>query len=106
MGGQLGNYHNSEDYTFTISPPSASSVTLSFLAFSLETTNDYLKVYNGTTTASPLLQTLTGSSMPSAITASSGSMTLHFHSNGSSTQAGYKAVYTCSSGGSGQPDLA
>jgi spore germination protein YaaH len=105
MGGQFGNYHNSEDYTFTISPPNASSVTLSFLEFSLETTNDYLKVYNGTTTASPLLQTLTGSSLPSAITASSGSMTLLFHSNSSTTQAGYKAVYTCGTGSVGQPDL-
>ncbi len=106
MGGPTGNYHNNEDYTFTISPTNASSVTLTFSSFSLETTNDYLKIYNGTSTGAPLLVTLTGGSIPSAITASSGSMTLQFHSNGSTTQTGYEAVYTCSTGGGGgQADL-
>ena len=94
MGGPFGNYHNSEDYTFTISPIGASAVTLTFSSFDLETGNDWLKVYNGASTATPLITTLTGSSLPTAITASSGSMTLEFHSNSSVTHSGYEATYS------------
>jgi spore germination protein YaaH len=45
MGGPNGDYHNKEHYSFTIAPPSATSVTLTFISFNIETGYDYLKVY-------------------------------------------------------------
>ena len=105
MGGPQGNYHNNEDYTFTIAPTNATSVTLSFISFSLENNNDYLKVYNGPSTTSPLISTLTGSSLPASITSTGSSLTMQFHSNSTITQSGYDAIYTCNTSGGGQPDL-
>ncbi|MCC6601048.1 MAG: hypothetical protein IT223_10295, partial [Crocinitomicaceae bacterium] len=98
MGGPFGNYHNTEDYTFTIAPSGASSVTLTFLSFNLENGFDYLTVFNGPTTGSPQIANLTGTSLPAVITANSGVMTIQFHSDGATTRPGFEAVYSCSTG--------
>jgi spore germination protein YaaH len=93
MGGPTGNYHNNQNYTFSIAPAGASSVTLNFLSFDLESNFDSLYVYNGPSASSPVLAALTGATVPSAITATSGVMTLRFKSDGATTRPGFKAYY-------------
>lgn len=96
-GGPQKNYYDNEEYTYTISPANASSVTLNFSAFSLEANFDYLYVYDGPNTASPQVSgsPFTGTVIPASITSSGGSLTLRFVSDGNTTAPGFVASYTC-----------
>ncbi len=94
MGGPTGNYHNTENYTFTIAPTGAGTITLSFLSFDLEQGYDSLRIYNGTTTAAPLIGSFTGNSLPAAISATDGAMTIQFRSDNATTKPGFVAVYS------------
>jgi spore germination protein YaaH len=93
MGGPTGNYHNTENYTFSIAPPGAGTVALNFISFDLEQGFDSLRVYDGPTTASVLIGSFTGNTIPSTVTATNGVMTIQFHSDNGTTKPGYFAVY-------------
>lgn len=95
MGGPHGEYYNNEEYTFTIAPDNASSVTLDFLSLDLENNYDYLYIYDGYNTSASLLGTYTGSSLPTSITSSMGAVTLKFVSDGATTNDGWGLVYNC-----------
>jgi len=95
MGGQYRNYYDNEDYTYTIAPPGASSVSLTFSSFNLEANYDFLYLYDGIGTNAPLLGTFTGTSNPGTITATSGALTLRFTSDGGTQSPGYVATYVC-----------
>ncbi len=95
MGGPLGTYVNNSNYTFTIAPPGAGYVVLNFYNFNLEQGFDSLRVYNGPSTASPLIGSFTGTIIPAPVIATSGVLTLQFHSDGATIKDGYKALYTC-----------
>ena len=97
-GGDIANYRNAEDYTYTIAPTGATSVTVTFSAFNLEANYDYLRIYNGPTTASPLIGTYTGTTSPGTKTASSGKMTFRFTSDGATVRSGYTATWSCVGG--------
>lgn len=95
MGGPLRNYYDNEDYTYTIAPPNSQSITINFSQFNLENSNDYLRLYNGSTTAAPLIGSFTGSNNPGTLIANSGAFTLQFHSNASTNNQGFSLVYQC-----------
>jgi N-acetyl-anhydromuramyl-L-alanine amidase AmpD len=97
-GGDIANYRNAESYTYTIAPTGATSVTLTFSAFNLETNYDYLYLYNGPTTASPLIGTFTGTTSPGTRTATSGTMTVRFVSDNATVRSGYAATWSCVGG--------
>jgi N-acetyl-anhydromuramyl-L-alanine amidase AmpD len=96
-GGVLGNYKNYENYTYTIAPQNASSVTLSFTSFDVELNYDYVYIYDGSDMSSPLLGTYTGSTLPPNIVSSCGSLTLEFYSDISTTSSGWEATWVCGS---------
>jgi hypothetical protein len=96
-GGNL-NYNNAENYTVTISPAGATSVTLGFTVFALENNFDYLRVYDGPSVASPLLATLTGTALPANITSTGGSITLRFTSDNATVAAGFDLTWACAGG--------
>ena len=96
-GGILGGYTNNENYTYTISPTGASSVTLSFSAFNIENNYDFIRIYDGPTTASTLLGTYTNTNTPPNITSSGGSLTIKFTSDNATTKSGWVANWTCAS---------
>jgi hypothetical protein len=85
-------YSNSANCKWRIEPSNAASVTLSFSAFETESTNDFVKIYDPT--SSTLLATLSGSSIPSPITSTSGKMLVLFSSDLSTTSSGWNASYT------------
>jgi len=95
MGGPLRNYYDNEDYTYTIAPPNSQSITINFSQFNLENSNDYLRLYNGSTTAALLIGSFTGSNNPGTLIANSGAFTLQFHSNASTNNQGFSLVYQC-----------
>ncbi len=105
MGGPNGNYHNNENYTFTIAPPNAVSVSINFLTFNLESGYDSLFIYNGNSINSPLLGKYSGTTLPPSLFANSGKMTIRFHSDGATVKSGYIAVYTCDTTTVGSSEL-
>jgi hypothetical protein len=93
-GSGTNNYTNNSSCDWTISPPDAASITLSFSSFNTESTNDVVSVYDGTDTGGTLLGSFSGSSTPVDVTATSGNMYIEFTSNGSVTAAGWSASYS------------
>ncbi|MCW3102009.1 MAG: hypothetical protein JWO09_449 [Bacteroidetes bacterium] len=94
-----GNYGNSENSTITFCPSTAGQkVQVLFNTFNTESGFDILTVYDGPTTASPVLATLSGSSVPSCpyiSTNAGGCLTFRFVSDGSATYSGWDASISC-----------
>jgi N-acetyl-anhydromuramyl-L-alanine amidase AmpD/PKD repeat protein len=103
-GGASGNYSDDERTLQLIQPTGASTVTISFSAFDLENNWDYLFVYDGATTSAPLVATLTGSSIPSNITSTGGSLLIEFRSDCATSKAGWQLAWT-SNGNGGTQDV-
>jgi hypothetical protein len=93
-GGDL-NYQNNTSGQITINP--GQPVLLTFTAFNMESGNDLLVVYDGPTISSPVLVTLTGTTLPSSIT-TSGALTLQQISNGTTQSSGFVCQWSCATG--------
>jgi len=101
-GGESSNYLNSENYILTLKPglPQA-KIEVSFLAFDVQSQTtcgyDYLNVFDGTGTSSPLIGKFCGINSPGKVVATNpeGALTFQFHSNGTTTRPGWKAKISC-----------
>ncbi|CAA7386576.1 M12 family metallo-peptidase [Chryseobacterium fistulae] len=99
-GGSNGNYGDNENIVKTFYPSiPGTTMTLTFSQFDLESNYDYIYVYNGPSTASPLFTngTLTGSTLPPAFTSShpSGAITVKFISDQYVNNRGWIARLFC-----------
>ena len=93
-----GNYANDEIFTKTFSPgTSGSALQFNFTEFNTENTYDFLYVYDGNSTAAPLIGTYTGTTLPGIIsaTSASGSLTFRFTSDFATRKPGWKATISC-----------
>ena len=70
--GPGANYQNNEFYTATFCAPAGQVITFTFTDFATEAGWDYLDVYNGPSTASPLLGSYTGNVGPGVISSTVG----------------------------------
>lgn len=95
MGGPLGNYRNNEDYSFTIQSPSGQSVTAEFVAFDLEANFDFAYVYDGPTTAAPLIGQYSGTTAPGTFTSTGDALTFRFTTDGATIASGYALGWAC-----------
>lgn len=96
-GGPSGNYLNNSDDLVTICPTTPGDlVTLTFSSFNVDD-YDELAIYDGLSTASPLLGYYYGTTMPPVITAtnSSGCLTAEFYSGSSVNYPGWAAQVSC-----------
>lgn len=100
-GSGANNYCNNLDCQWLIQPPQATKVTLNFTAFDLENPSsdgqsiyDAVEVYDGTTTAAPLLGRFSGSNIPPAVTSTGGSLLIRFYSDPGEAKQGWSAYYT------------
>lgn len=96
MGGPLNNYVNRSNYFFTINPPGAAALSLTFLSFDFEAGFDSLWVFNGPDTLSPRIGSFSGPTLPPAVVAGSGVMTIKVFTDGATTRSGFAAIYNCS----------
>jgi PKD repeat protein len=97
-GGSTGQYANNEDFTKTFYPSTPGSmIRFTFNSFTTEANYDYLRIYNGTTTAAPLIGTYHGTTGPGTVTASnaSGALTFNFTSDVSVLADGWSASISC-----------
>jgi len=105
-GGPTNNYSNSERTLTLMAPPGASSVTLTFKSFATQAATDHLILYDGITTAAPVIGSYSGTTSPGTITASSGALLAEFRSDCSTTAAGWSASYTSKSVSTGIESIA
>jgi len=70
------------------------NITLTFTEFVLENGNDYVRVYDGSTTGDELLGEFTGTTLPASLTSSGGSLLIHFTSNSTVNASGWAFSYT------------
>jgi hypothetical protein len=103
-GGPSGTYSGNEDYTYTIAPSNASSVTLNFSAFDLEANFDSLYIYDGPTENDPVIGAYTGTGSPGTVTSTGGAVTLHFISDPFVNNNGFAATWTCTQLSTGTPE--
>ncbi len=94
-GGSSAAYTSNEDWDFTISPANALNVTVNFSAFDLEDQYDYLNIYDGNSTAAPLIGSYTGLVSPGNVTSSGPSITFRFMSDPLVNNAGWQATWSC-----------
>lgn len=95
MGGPNRNYYDNENYTYTIAPTGASTVTLAFSSFNIELNYDTLWIYDGPGTGSPLIGAYTGTNSPGTVSSSGSSLTIRFKSDGATVNTGWVAVWNC-----------
>lgn len=88
---QSSQYSNNMNCRWNFS--SNALVELVFLRFDTETSTDYVNVYDGGSSSSPLVGRFSGSSLPAAITSSSGSLYVNFASDSSGNYDGFVAAY-------------
>ncbi|GIV23045.1 MAG: hypothetical protein KatS3mg025_0704 [Bacteroidia bacterium] len=93
-GSGNSDYTNRADCRWLIQPPGATWVRLSFTSFTTEANYDFVRVYDGPTTSSPLLGSYSGTTLPPTLTSTGGSMLVVFTSDSSITRAGWEATYT------------
>lgn len=93
-GSGNSDYTNRANCRWLIQPPGATFIQLTFSSFNTESNYDFVRVYDGPTTSSPLLGSYSGTSIPPTLTSTGGSMLVVFTSDSSITRAGWEASYT------------
>ncbi len=95
-GGENGNYSTYETYTKTFSPDIATNkLQVAFTEYSMGS-GENLRVYNGPTTASPLIGNYgSGTSLPPTLTSThpTGALTFYFTSNFNTVSSGWEAYF-------------
>jgi PKD repeat protein len=93
-GSGSQNYANFSDCYWLIQPPFATTITIGFNSFSTEPVYDKVWIYDGPSVSSTLLGVFSGTTIPSEITSSGGTMLVRFTSDATNTFAGWSAYYT------------
>ena len=87
------NYNNNDNVCWTITVPAGYVTWLTFSQFITEANYDVVRVYDGTSTNSPLLLFASGNAIPPAITSSSNRMLAVFTSDSSAVLQGFQANF-------------
>ena len=98
--GQHGDARNPWYYTNNMncqwnitSDVNMTRLELVFLYFRTASSADYVKVYDGGSSASPLIGTFSGSSLPAPIMSSSNKLHATFTTDGTGKSTGFTAIY-------------
>jgi Zn-dependent metalloprotease len=95
--GGSSNYQDSTNSTITIAPIGAMNVTLHFDSFNFENTYDFLTIYDGPNTSTPLIGSYTDSILPNGgtIVSTSGTITLVQTSDMAVNFSGFELHWQC-----------
>lgn len=95
-GGASGNYNDYVTRTQTFISTGGCAIRATFTSFSTSTSADYLRIFDGPSTASPVIGTYSVSTSPGIIQGSGNALTFQFVTNGfGSSTAGWVASLTC-----------
>lgn len=98
-GGTTANYSDNQTIVKTFYP-SSGALTMGFTEFGLEQGYDFMYIYNGPSTSSPMFPNgngLTGTTLPGTFTSThpSGAITVRFVSDPAENDIGWKANFSC-----------
>lgn len=93
-GGVTGNYANDERTLFLIQPTGANQINLTINQFDIESTWDYLYIYNGNNVFAPKIGEYTGTTIPSTITVNGGAVLIEFRSDCATAKPGYSISWS------------
>ena len=95
--GGTGNYQDNTDFSITIQPAGALSVTLTFASFNFEQGYDYLYVYDGPSNSSNLIGQYDGTNLPNGgtITSTGSAITIRQSTDGGVTAPGFELSWSC-----------
>ncbi len=93
-GGASANYSTDNRKLYLIDVPGASSITLNFTSFALETNYDFLYIYDGNSVYSPRIGRYNTIS-PGTVTSTGSQLLIEFRSDCATTAAGWVANWTC-----------
>lgn len=96
-GGPTGNYLDNGEVVTTISPTGATEITLNFTEFEFEEGYDYMFIYDGPTTNSPLIGQYDGNGLPQGgmVVSSGGSVTIRQSSDVYLNESGFALTWQC-----------
>ena len=97
-GGEAGNYASNENFEITLCPTNPGEViVLDFTRFSTQAGADILAIFDGDSTAAPVLGSFSGTMSPGRLTSThpSGCLTVRFTSNGFGNTIGWEANILC-----------
>ncbi|XP_031624566.1 cubilin homolog [Contarinia nasturtii] len=96
--GSPGNYPPNRDCIWKLAAPENSRIQLHFFTLQLEPhascNYDYLAIHNGLSTDGDLLEKYCSTMHPQPLTSPDNTLTLHFHSDGDSTDSGFQIHYS------------
>ncbi|NPA34553.1 MAG: hypothetical protein GXO48_06480, partial [Chlorobi bacterium] len=93
-GGPVNQYLNNENWTYTIQSPNGNPITITFSQFNTERNYDFLYIYDGSSTSSPLIGTYHDTLSPGTITSTGNALTFKFTSDGSTRADGWFATWS------------
>lgn len=93
-GSGVSQYANNSNCAWLIQPQNAATITLTFSSFNTELNADGVIVYNGASNSAPILGKFSGSSIPSSLSTTGGSIYIEFLSGQSIRGEGWAANYT------------
>jgi len=102
-GGSAVKYSNNQNSIQTFCS-SSGQIKFTFTSFNTQATNDVLSIYDGPTTASPLIGSYSGAiavttiGSAGVVTSTNGCITFKFVSNNSTIKAGWAATISCVAG--------
>lgn len=94
-GGAASNYSGNQFVTKTFTGAGGQRLQFNFQFLATESCCDYLEIYDGTSTAHPLIGQYRGSSNPGLVTSSGSSLTFRFVSDNSGSGSGWAAAISC-----------
>jgi gliding motility-associated-like protein len=108
-GGPDGDYEPNSNYTLTITPPgpNVGCITFTLEYYNIDLNSDAITFYDGPSTSSPQISQLTGGGFGGGdgggavcytVTATSGSLTMQFQSDGNLEFEGFHGFWECSEG--------
>ena len=93
-GGSAANYPDDVRQCQLLAPTGATSVSLAFSSFDLESGYDHLLIYNGANNSAPLIGKYTGTTSPGTVTGTSGKLFLELRSDCATTRPGFAANWS------------
>ena len=96
-GGDVYGYGNNQDVTETFISDNGNRISVNFTFLNTEQGFDYLNVYDGPSSAYPLIGTYSGNSNPGTITSTGTALTFYFHSDNTNAGNGWVAAIACTS---------
>jgi hypothetical protein len=93
-GSNHSDYPDNKNFHWLIHPDSASSISIMFTRFATEYKNDFVNIYDGETTASPLLGSFSGHDLPPIVQTTGNHALIEFVTNNSIADEGWELRYT------------